>query len=128
MSKSIRLAKAIEICVFMAEHHPDTVTTNEIADFLNEHPARVRQLVSDLVKSRILKTTRGPGGGSSLAKPPPEITLADIFKAVEDQSVLSLAVPTGGERELNQKVETLFSMFENKLMKDLGSYSITYFQ
>ena len=129
MPKSIKLAKAIEICVYMARHHPESVTTKEIAKSLNDHPARIRQLVSEMVKNKILRTTRGPGGGSSLAMEPAEITLADIFKAVEDQSVLALSVPwSSSDQALELKLGSLFSTFENKLMKDLDSYSLTYFQ
>ena len=77
----------------MADQLPNPVTTKEIAEALKEHPARVRQLVSDLVKNGILITTRGASGGSSLAIHPAEITLRSIYQAIEDQSVISVSIP-----------------------------------
>ncbi len=128
MSKSVRLATAIEILVYMAEHLPEPVTTKDIAMSLQQHPARVRQLVSDLVKKGILSTTRGTGGGSSLARMPAEITLEDIYLAVEEQSVLSVFTHDAKKQDdLQQQVNTLFETFENKLMNDMRSYSLTYF-
>lgn len=129
MSKSTRLAKAIEILAYIARHHPEPVTTKDIAASLGEHPARVRQLVSRLVKNDILVTTRGSGGGSGLAIHPAEITLEQVFKAVEESSILAVVVPNSGScGPVAKKIQDLFDSLETKLSKDLSSYSVAYFQ
>jgi len=41
------------------------------------------EILHDLVKRGILRSTRGGGGGFALARPPEEITLLDVIEAVD---------------------------------------------
>ena len=49
----------------------------------------VRRLVGGLVKAGLLQTTRGTGGGVTLARPAAEISLLDVVAAVEGPIVLN---------------------------------------
>ena len=63
-----------------------------------------------------------------MARMPAEITLEDIYLAVEEQSVLSVFAHDAEEHDdLLEQINTLFEIFENKLMNDMRSYSLTYF-
>jgi Rrf2 family protein len=63
---------------------PDTlVSTHEIAEQLGvseNHLAKVRQTLS---RAGLVESTRGPHGGFRLAKSAAEITLLDVYEAVE---------------------------------------------
>ena len=93
MSKSTKLVTASYIMSYVAACDPQVVTTDRIAEKINDHPTRVRQLVSALVKRNLLVATRGGRGGVQLSRPATEITLRDIQEAVQDQSLLAFHVP-----------------------------------
>ena len=52
----------------------------------------VRRIVGDLVKAGILKTSRGSGGGVSLARPAAEISLGEVVHAMEGGIALNHCV------------------------------------
>ncbi|MDC7127323.1 MAG: Rrf2 family transcriptional regulator [Spirochaetales bacterium] len=52
-------------------------------------PEFLEQIFYKMKKSGIIKSTRGPGGGFSIAKPVNEITLSDILKSVGEPVMLS---------------------------------------
>jgi Rrf2 family protein len=92
MSQSAKLASAAYILAYVARHEPEQVTTDSIARVLKDHPARVRQIVSALVKAGLLKSLRGAAGGIVLAKPPSKIDLRDVYVAIGESSPLSLVM------------------------------------
>lgn len=89
MSKSTKLVTATYILSYVAACDPEVVTTERIAEKVDDHPTRVRQIVSSLVKRGLLHATRGGRGGVQLARPAAQITMRDIQEAVQDQSLLS---------------------------------------
>jgi Rrf2 family protein len=52
----------------------------------------VRRIVGDLVKAGILATSRGSGGGVSLARPAADITLGEVVQAMEGGVALNHCV------------------------------------
>ena len=52
----------------------------------------VRRIVGDLVKAGILATSRGSGGGVSLARPAEEISLGEVVRAIEGGVALNHCV------------------------------------
>jgi FeS assembly SUF system regulator len=55
----------------------------------------VQKLVSKLTAARLLRSSRGVGGGLKLARPAAAITLADIIEAVEGPIALTACVDHG---------------------------------
>ena len=129
MPKSTKLAVAVNILVYTVRQHDERVTTTEIADKLNDHPTRIRQIVSALVKGGILNTTRGTGGGIALTRPAAEIDLRQVYEAVEYTSPILLSNKSlgGRERIANNKIDMIYDQLEQKLLRDLSSYSLAYF-
>lgn len=54
----------------------------------------VRRIVAKLAAARLIDTVRGSGGGIRLARPPAEISLLDVVRAVEGGVVLNRCVDT----------------------------------
>jgi len=54
----------------------------------------LEQLIIPLKKAKLITSLRGPKGGHSLAKPPREITIGQIVRAVEGHSELADCVKT----------------------------------
>jgi Rrf2 family protein len=46
--------------------------------------SNLEQLFSKLRRAGLVRSVRGPGGGYFLAQEPPQITIADILRAVEE--------------------------------------------
>lgn len=63
------------------------VCSNIIADSVHTNPVVIRRLMSELERSALVKSTAGRTGGFELAKAAPAISLADIYDAVEDETV-----------------------------------------
>jgi Rrf2 family protein len=63
---------------------PDAETTStQLASSVNTSPSFVRRILSKLSKAGLVCTKMGKTGSTSLAKDPKEITLLEIYHAVE---------------------------------------------
>lgn len=82
---------AISSCFALAAHalavlvHEGSkgATSDFIAWSANTHPARVRRVLAPLSRQGIVRGKEGSGGGYLLARDPEEVTLDEIFQAVE---------------------------------------------
>jgi len=61
----------------------DPITAHTIATKLDVSEAHLSKVLQRLVKSGILKSSRGPGGGFTLGKPAKSITLLEVYEGVE---------------------------------------------
>lgn len=105
-----------------------------IAESIHTHPARVRQVMSELVRAGIVETRRGAGGGARLARPASEITLRQVYEAVGRDEAL-FTTPPGGPNEqcavaphINSWLESLFNDIEEVLMGRLGEVTLCQLQ
>jgi Rrf2 family protein len=73
-----------------------TVTSEQLAEGANKNPVVVRRLLGPLRDAGLLTSQPGPGGGWRLSRPAAEITLKDIYRALENEPLF--AIP---ERSLN---------------------------
>ncbi len=70
------------------------VTAAQVARQRRLPPPFVRRIVARLAAAGILRTVRGNRGGISLARPPAEISLLDLVRAMEGGVDLNLCVGT----------------------------------
>lgn len=75
------------------------VTTETMAASIQTNPVVVRRLVSELARAGLVVAKRGTSGGVALAKRPEQITLRDVYAAVEEKLVLFGRHPSGPNRE-----------------------------
>ena len=88
MQFSSRLTIATHILLCIEVFKDDyKVTSNFLAGSINVNPVIVRNVLGLLSSAEIVEIKAGIGG-ASLAKSPDEITLLDIFKAVEKEESL----------------------------------------
>jgi len=59
------------------------VTSTHLAASVNTSPSFVRRILAKLSKANLVSTTMGKTGSCSLARNPAEISLLDIYRAVE---------------------------------------------
>ncbi|MCD7808530.1 MAG: Rrf2 family transcriptional regulator [Erysipelotrichaceae bacterium] len=63
------------------------VTSTLVADSIGSNPVIVRNLFLDLSKNGLLVASAGKNGGVTLAKEPKDMTLWDVYQAVESNDV-----------------------------------------
>ncbi len=129
MPRSTKLVTAAYILSYVAAKAPAQITTDAIAKAVEDHPARVRQIVAALVKADLLTSVRGANGGVMLARPPAQINIRDVYKAVEDQPMLSLALGeqvTGwsGKCKVYPIFSRLYDDLEEKMLSELARYRL----
>jgi Rrf2 family protein len=129
MSKSTRLLTATYILSYVAANAPEVVTTERIAEQVDEHPTRVRQLVAALVKHGLLSASRGAAGGVSLRRPAAEISLRDVQEAVQDSSLLAFHLfepksEWAGKSRVHLVFENLRAELESRIHTYLAEHTL----
>ena len=63
----------------------DRMSAREMASILDVSEAHLAKVFQRLSRSGLVTSTRGPGGGFDLALPPGEISLFEIYAAIEGE-------------------------------------------
>ena len=74
---------AVHALVYLNHHKPKICSSEELAENICTHPARVRRILTKLNKRNLLETIKsGPKGGYLFTGNPDKISLADIAEAL----------------------------------------------
>lgn len=68
---------------------PAQMNSEQLAESANTNPVVIRRLICSLSRAGLIQTSRGKSGGVSLAKDPSDITLNDIYSALELSEAIS---------------------------------------
>lgn len=90
MSISSRFAVAVHTLTLIEAGRGEPVTSERIAESANTNPAVIRRILCMLARAGMTCSRLGAGGGALLARPASEITLLDVFRAVEDGELFSM--------------------------------------
>jgi Rrf2 family protein len=97
------------------------VMASTISAKYNIPEAYLLRIMKEMVKSNIMRSKRGPGGGYILARPAKEITLLEIIEAVDGPiaSQLELAV-IANKSQFSVNMESVFVKASEKEASILG--------
>ncbi len=85
------------------------ILSNDISDKYNIPLEYLLKILLQLVRAKILRSKRGPGGGFSLARPLKKVTLLEVVEAVEGPMMSNLEVAELAPREkFGKKSEAVF--------------------
>ena len=108
-----RFATAIHIMTLLAKYPEDWMTSDWIAGSLNSNPAMVRKEIGILKAAGLILSRKGKEGGSKIARNGKEISIGEIFAAVQNAEVLGRKninpnpkCPVG--KDINAKLDQLF--------------------
>jgi DNA-binding IscR family transcriptional regulator len=128
MSRSTKLVTAAYILSYVAAKHPEQVTTEAIAKAVDDHPARVRQIVAALVRAAFLASTRGAAGGVMLARPAAKINMRQVYEALADQPIVALGLRSfAAPREIcmvEENFSNLYRELETKALEELARHRL----
>ena len=83
MAANLRFSTAIEALALMATEPEKFHTSQALASALATNPVVIRRLLSALSRAGLVTSAKGPSGGTHLAKSPKQITLRDIYRALD---------------------------------------------
>ena len=91
MASNSRLAVAIHTAGMLATMcECGHISSEKIAESVNTNSVVIRRIIGALVKHNLVEVQMGTGGGSRLTRPPSEITLAEIYLALEEGSLFQV--------------------------------------
>jgi DNA-binding IscR family transcriptional regulator len=97
MATSTRFAVGAHLLTALAVNPGKVLRSEDVADSANTNPVVVRRLFSLMTTAGLIRARLGPGGGFELARPASDITLRDVFAALESGRALHRA-PVAAER------------------------------
>lgn len=94
MSANSRLTMAVHALCWLElarRRGRPALTSAEIADSLASHPVLIRRTLAPLREHGLLRVVgRGPGAGWQLTRPAAEVTVADLYVALGEQTPFAL--------------------------------------
>ncbi len=81
MASNCRFAFAVHVLSVLAIHSEEILSSDFLAKSANTNPVVIRRLLLELRDAGLVETTRGPSGGTKLAKSSAKISLLDIHLA-----------------------------------------------
>lgn len=91
MLSSSRFLVAVHVLTMLAHKSGSgPVCSSVIAQSVNTNPVVIRRLMSQLEQAHLVTSVAGRAGGFLLSKKACDMTLADIYSAVEDDAVFRM--------------------------------------
>jgi Rrf2 family protein len=125
MAVNTRFATGVHALLLLAAE-PDVLQTSEdVARKLNTNPVVIRRVFSLLQQAELVESQKGPSGGSRLARPAKEISLADIYRALSPGDVFHASSVQGNQSgKLSQTLNQVFKDAQKALEKELAQTSL----
>jgi len=128
MKRNSRLSLALHTLGHMAGD-PDTLQTSaDIAAHAGTNPVVVRRVLGKLRIAGLLVAEKGHAGGWRLARAPHEITLADVYLALDERLIAGGdeedTADCSVERILQRKVAIVMADIERSLIDRLANTTI----
>lgn len=124
-----RFAVAVHILTLLEQSGGEPVTSEYVAGSVNTNPSLIRRLLSTLAKARLTTSQLGTGGGALLARPAAEITLLDVYRAVDGGELFGMHrevpnpnCPVG--RNIQAELESRFEAATRALEAELSRTTI----
>ncbi|MBN2442419.1 MAG: Rrf2 family transcriptional regulator [Spirochaetales bacterium] len=87
MTKIVNLSESVLIAlhslIIIAKKTPELISSKDLSKMTHASENTIAKVMQRLSKALIIKSSRGPAGGFTLAKPPEMISLLSIFEILE---------------------------------------------
>lgn len=127
MSTSRRFPTAVHVLVALAWQRSELVSSDVLAQSVDTNPVVIRRLIGRLREAGLVRTETGAHGGATLARSPQQITLADVYEAVEEGPLFQAHAPNtecpiGGS--IVQVLETTYGEAEATMLAVLRATTL----
>ena len=118
MKYSTKLSDTVHVMVLIAINQEKSLSSASIAESVHTNPGFVRQLMLKLKKAGLMTSVAGHAR-PSLSKPADQITLLDIYKAVEgEKPLLHLDTHTNPDCGVGINIQLSLQGFYNEIQKN----------
>ncbi|MHB8301267.1 MAG: RrF2 family transcriptional regulator [Acidobacteriaceae bacterium] len=125
MAANLRFSTGIEALALMATEPEKYHTSQALASVLATNPVVVRRLLSALSHAGLVTSAKGPTGGSRLAKSAKQITLRDIYRALDAGDLLHRGKHESEEtRDLRKAMQSVFKKAQKSFEEELDSTTL----
>lgn len=83
MHVSAKADYAVRAVIGLASAHPERVSASALAERYTMPRKFLEAVLSDLRRASIVASTRGPEGGYALRRPPVEVTVGEVLRAID---------------------------------------------
>src|SRR5829696_2199597 len=90
MSTNSRFAVAVHVLSLMAWSGEEPLKSEQVAESVNTNPVVIRRILKELAEAGLVISQTGSLGGSRLTNDPAQVTLLDVYQALECRGVFSL--------------------------------------
>lgn len=129
MKRNSRLSLALHTLSHMAGDPDRMRTSADIADHAGTNPVVVRRVLGKLREAGLLASEKGHAGGWRLARKPQDITLADVYLALDERLVATDGMNGSStcsvEHALQERVSGVLEEIEQSLVQRLAETSIS---
>lgn len=117
MKYSRKLSDTIHTLAFVCLGEKEHLTSARIAESVKTNPAYIRQLMAALKNAGLISNTQGQAN-ACLTKPADEITMLDIYRAVEgEKPLLHLDIDTNPECGVGIHVQLAIGDFYKEIQE-----------
>ena len=128
MKRNSRLSLALHTLSHMAAEPSKVRTSAHIADHAGTNPVVVRRVLGKLREAGLLTSEKGHLGGWMLAKTPSNITLADVYFALDEHLVAPISsfdnAACAREAKMHRDITAILEDVEDILRRRLSQISI----
>jgi Rrf2 family protein len=129
MKRDGRLSASLHVLAHLAEAADRPVTSGRLAACLDTNPVVVRRTLASLRAAGIVTSTKGHGGGWTLARAPASISLGEVALALGGADLAGLRPPPANpacliEASVTRALDDFYREAEALLLRRLGAISL----
>ncbi|GAB1821736.1 Rrf2 family transcriptional regulator [Herbidospora sp. RD11066] len=131
MSANSRLTIAAHVLTWMAmdQQNGQVATSDRIAGSVQTNPVVIRRCLGELRAAGLVESRRGAGAGWRLTREPQDVTLLDVYRAVEDGPLFAMhatppnqGCPVGAG--IRPALDGVYAEVEDRLQRQLAATTI----
>ena len=128
MKRDSRLSMTLHALLHIADRD-GPVTSDALAAMASSNPVVVRRTLAGLRQARLVRSSKGHGGGWELARPLAKITLGDVYDALDAPEPFAMADRTESpgclvEQAVNRAMRDAFARAEAVLLTRFREVSL----
>lgn len=126
MAVNTRFATGVHALALLASEPDVLQTSDDVAGKLNTNPVVIRRVFSLLHQAGLVDSQKGPHGGSKLGRSAKQITLADIYTALNGGELFHTASFNGGDvGRMRSRLKGIFEDAEDAMRDELSKTSLS---
>lgn len=128
MRPDSRLSRLLHVLIHMSEH-AQPMTSETIACILDTNAVVVRRIMAGLREAGYVSSEKGHGGGWTLVRPLADISLLDVYHAIDSPGLFTIGVAREDahclvEQAVNAALTRTLQDAERMLLEKLSGISV----